>query len=304
MTNDHDHNRKHQTKPPHDYSLSTLAQTKMALHAARHGTASSPVHGVLLGYRRRGADGDRLHIADAVPICHEPPTKPLVDGALRLVEGYLDGEGRRRKGVTDGKNEMETVGNEEDEGIVDLRIVGWYTANAHVPSSLLSPSSSTEPNAPEHYEMPNIPAMKIASSMAGSHPHPDSPSDFVLVLVSTPALTSILNCNNKDDDAPDNIHVCRIFEREERSKAAASFTRLVPSSRVAIRENANQVLVGALTRVPMTSSELWDESETPLVIYDFVDHVSHFGVDGAEGLGRRDWLGNGAVASFVDNRGG
>mmetsp|Transcript_22986 Transcript_22986/g.48652 ORF Transcript_22986/g.48652 Transcript_22986/m.48652 type:complete len:623 (-) Transcript_22986:374-2242(-) len=189
----------HKQHHPTTYALTTLSQTKMALHASRHGTASAPVHGVLLGFRRPSPDGDRrLVLADAVPICHEAPTKPLVEAALRLVEGYLDNV---RRGGKNDKTE------EDGDGDGDVKIVGWYTANAHVPSA-----ATTESDTAEKREMPNIPAMKIASSMSESRPRDHLEGDFVLALVSTPAWTSIVNPpnNTHDDDDDDDILVLRL----------------------------------------------------------------------------------------------
>mmetsp|Transcript_30937 Transcript_30937/g.64698 ORF Transcript_30937/g.64698 Transcript_30937/m.64698 type:complete len:316 (+) Transcript_30937:42-989(+) len=304
----------HKQHHPTTYALTTLSQTKMALHASRHGTASAPVHGVLLGFRRPSPDGDRrLVLADAVPICHEAPTKPLVEAALRLVEGYLDNV---RRGGKNDKTE------EDGDGDGDVKIVGWYTANAHVPSA-----ATTESDTAEKREMPNIPAMKIASSMSESRPRDHLEGDFVLALVSTPAWTSIVNPpnNTHDDDDDDDNHpaeeiiddfrICHLFERSKSAAAAAaSFTHPVPSSRISTsndppdgnsrhRVDVRRVLSEALARVPLTSLEAYhpEEKTPPLRIYDYVDHVSNFGVDGAEGLGRRDWLENRAVASFVDD---
>ena len=70
----------------------------MAGHAASHPT--SPVHGILIGSRK----GDKVTVADAFPVCHENPTKPLVENALSLVQSTLQG-------------------NEDGHAII-----GWFTA--------------------------------------------------------------------------------------------------------------------------------------------------------------------------------
>lgn len=75
----------------HNVVISPLALTTMLLHAAKHGTKS--VHGVLVG---TFSAADTVKVISAVPVCHEAPTKPLIDTALALV----------------------------DHGVV----VGWYTA--------------------------------------------------------------------------------------------------------------------------------------------------------------------------------
>lgn len=58
--------------------VSPLALTTMLLHAAKHGTTS--VHGILVGTY------SPFKVTSAVPVCHEAPTKPLVDMALALVD--------------------------------------------------------------------------------------------------------------------------------------------------------------------------------------------------------------------------
>jgi len=76
----------------------------MAAHAASNPT--SAVHGVLIGSR----NGDKVTVTDAFPICHENPTKPLVETALALVQSNLEEENRDKK-----KNN-------------DNSIIGWFTA--------------------------------------------------------------------------------------------------------------------------------------------------------------------------------
>lgn len=79
--------------------VSPSALVSMMLHAARHGTTA--VHGILLGT----FDDDKVTVTSAIPVCHEAPTKPLVDTALSLV-----------------------VAAAADE----TSIVGWYTAPERV----------------------------------------------------------------------------------------------------------------------------------------------------------------------------
>lgn len=71
----------------------------MAAHAASHPT--SAVHGILIGSRK----GDKVIVADAFPVCHENPTKPLVETALSLTQSIL-----------------------EDNNKDNHAIVGWFTA--------------------------------------------------------------------------------------------------------------------------------------------------------------------------------
>ncbi|KAL7500671.1 hypothetical protein ACHAWT_008526 [Skeletonema menzelii] len=105
-------------------SLSSLAETKMALHSAKHGF-SSPIHGIVIGKKSGGSDV--LEIVDTIPVCHEVPTKPIVDMALRLVDAHL-----------------------QQQGGDDLTIIGWYTSNASTLDD----------------EAPNPSACRIASSMS------------------------------------------------------------------------------------------------------------------------------------------
>lgn len=70
----------------------------MAAHAVSHPT--SAVHGILVGSRK----GDEVAVADAFPVCHENPTKTLVETALSLVQSILEG-------------------NKENH-----TIIGWFTA--------------------------------------------------------------------------------------------------------------------------------------------------------------------------------
>ena len=93
-------------------SLSTVSQAKMALHAARHGHGN-PIHGILVGRSSPAS----VEVTDAVPVCHEEPTKPIVDMSLRLVDGHL------------------TIKND------GTRIVGWYTANANAGDDAPGPSA-------------------------------------------------------------------------------------------------------------------------------------------------------------------
>jgi hypothetical protein len=88
-------------------ALSPLSQAKMALHSARHGF--SPIHGILIGHR----SANSIEVTDALPVCHEVPTRPLVNTSLRMADIYL----------SDKKEE----------------ILGWYTANA---------TGGDEPNVP------------------------------------------------------------------------------------------------------------------------------------------------------------
>ena len=78
--------------------ISSQVFTLMAAHAASHPT--SAVHGILVGTRK----GGEVTIVDAFPVCHENPTKTLVETSLSLVQSGLEG-------------------NKDN-----LAIVGWFTA--------------------------------------------------------------------------------------------------------------------------------------------------------------------------------
>jgi hypothetical protein len=67
----------------------------MAAHALHHSTVA--VHGALIGTFASG----QVTITDAIPICHETPTTPLVDTALSLVQANLP---------------------------ANTQVVGWFTA--------------------------------------------------------------------------------------------------------------------------------------------------------------------------------
>lgn len=69
----------------------------MALYAVQHG--ASGVHGVLIGTRSK----NRIDVSGAFPVCHETPTKLLVETGLALVES--------------------TIQNDKSTSIV-----GWFTA--------------------------------------------------------------------------------------------------------------------------------------------------------------------------------
>ena len=124
----------------------------MALHSARHGF-SNPIHGILLGQR----SASLLEVADVLPVCHEVPTKPIVDMALRFADIYLQ-----------QKKES-------------LEIVGWYTANSTVTSSF-------------EEEIPNVSACRVVSSMAEQINNTEA---IVLVLLSAMGVVSTLDETEK-----------------------------------------------------------------------------------------------------------
>ena len=79
-------------------SVEPHAFVVMAVYAAQH--AADEVHGLLVGKRV----ANNVIVSSAIPVCHETPTKPLVETALELVQSHI----------------------EDDKS---LKIVGWFTAS-------------------------------------------------------------------------------------------------------------------------------------------------------------------------------
>lgn len=104
-------------------SISPMVHSKMMNHAVRN--PRSVVHGILLGK----SDANDITAVDVLPVCHSPPTKPLLDMSLRLAEAYC-------------------LSNEDDN---NLEIIGWYTA----------PEKNVD-------ESPGAAALKIVSSIAST----------------------------------------------------------------------------------------------------------------------------------------
>mmetsp|Transcript_8853 Transcript_8853/g.13709 ORF Transcript_8853/g.13709 Transcript_8853/m.13709 type:complete len:218 (+) Transcript_8853:135-788(+) len=140
-------------------SVSSLAETKMALHSAKHGF-SNPIHGIIVG-KSSGTDSV-VEIIDAVPVCHEVPTKPIVDMALRLVDAHL-----------------------QQQGDDDLTIIGWYTSNA---------STSDD-------ETPNLSACRIASAMSDCG-QGGGGDNFILVMVTTSGLLAAVSKDSDSSLSP------------------------------------------------------------------------------------------------------
>ena len=208
-------------------SLSSLAETKMALHSAKHGF-SSPIHGIVIGKKSGGSDV--LEIVDTIPVCHEVPTKPIVDMALRLVDAHLQQQG-------------------ED----DLTIIGWYTSNASTLDD----------------EAPNPSACRIASSM--SENCQEGGDNFILVMITTSGLLAAVSKDSDSSLSP----LCRVFQRHANTK---TFSHEVHSSRITQENDTACIISKALSM------------EMP--IYDFVDHISHYG---SEDWNKMDWIKNGAI---------
>lgn len=67
-------------------TISPEAYRLMILHAATHST--KPVHGILVG----STSEDGIVVESAFPICHETPTRPLLDMGEALVESWLSSD--------------------------------------------------------------------------------------------------------------------------------------------------------------------------------------------------------------------
>jgi len=104
----------------------------LVAHAASHPTTT--VHGVLIGNRK----SNKVDVTDAFPICHENPTRPLVETALALVQSNLEGE--TNKYIVGWFTAPELL-YETKPGPVALRIVASLAASSRGNSS----SSSGEP---------------------------------------------------------------------------------------------------------------------------------------------------------------
>jgi len=98
----------------------------LVAHAASHPTTT--VHGVLIGNRK----SNKVDVTDAFPICHENPTRPLVETALALVQSNLEGE--TNKYIVGWFTAPELL-YETKPGPVALRIVASLAASSRGNSS-------------------------------------------------------------------------------------------------------------------------------------------------------------------------
>mmetsp|Transcript_31864 Transcript_31864/g.66978 ORF Transcript_31864/g.66978 Transcript_31864/m.66978 type:complete len:269 (+) Transcript_31864:120-926(+) len=256
-------------------SIALTAQVKMALHASKHGF-SNPIHGIVLGKQSNANNSDgasSLQVVNVVPVCHEVPTKPIVDMALRLTDAYLQQEQNKQK--------MEGV-----------RVVGWYTANANAPSK----------DNDQDDELPNTSACRIVSSLAENAAVGDDNGNgdeqFVLLLVSTSRLVD----STQNEYA---LPICTVFEKDK----SRTFTQRVGKERISVisttidGNNAGDDLAGEVLSEAMEQQQLLSFSENGgdaaagvggggnIAIYDYVDHLMD--------CGRGDWIENGVVDKFV-----
>jgi len=245
-------------------ALSVTAQTKMALHSAKHGF-SNPIHGIVLG--RNTADGGKnLQVVDVVPVCHEVPTKPIVDMALRLTDAYL--HLHQKKGMLGG-----------------VKIVGWYTANS---------------DGEDGGELPNPSACRIASSVAENintnNEEGNAGGDCVLLLVFTSRLVNRI----KDVADASSLPICAVFEKDR----SRMFTQKVDDSRIttttthtdvaASVDRTRDVISKAMQRYLSNSSADRDDATclNSIAMYDFVDHLTD--------CRDVDWIENRSVNDFIE----
>ena len=261
-----------------------------------------------------------VEVLDVVPVCHEVPTKPIVDMALRLVDAHLS-SGDGGEGGGEGGEKSRT------------RIGGWYTANAC--------ADANGDDDDDENSMPNPSACRIASSLAecsssssgggrgggggGDDVDVDADDDYlVLLLVSTSRLVNCVRKSRDDDDDDDNANddgsdadstkattattgrsrrclpICVAFDRP--SSSSYAFVRRVDdgcmrtASSSAIATSATETrtmraIAGAIRLQIRDGDGGCDDGG---YVCDFVDHMeSH-----ASGM---DWIVNSGANSIASN---
>ena len=96
----------------------------MGVHASCHPT--TPVHGVLVGNRNK-SNKNEVEITDAYPICHESPTKILVETSLSLILSVLEDDNKTKKSIVGWYTAPELL-EETKPGPVALRVVASIAA--------------------------------------------------------------------------------------------------------------------------------------------------------------------------------
>lgn len=158
-------------------SVSALADTKMILHATKHGF-SNPIHGIIIGKKSSAGGNNLLEIVDAIPVCHEVPTKPIVDMALRLCDAHL----------------------QTQRSDNDLTIIGWYTSNAS--------TSDDEPNSS---------ACRIASSMSDYCEEGD-PNFILVLVTTTGIVAAVSKDSEDSTTTSSSAAACRVFLKDTKTK--------------------------------------------------------------------------------------
>jgi hypothetical protein len=260
------------------YKIDLAAQVKMALHATKHGLSDNQVHGIVLGRTVNSDDGDGgdgWRVTDVVPVCHEAPTKPIVDMALRLVDAHLS---QSRSPPSEG----------------GVRILGWYTANANANCDADAGGGDGET------ETPNPSACRIASSVAECRENDDGydRDDFVLLLVSTSRLVncveSLHRATTKEGDPKEprrrSLPICTVFERS--SRPGGAFAQRVDEGCVTTSTSDGGTEDGcARALAEAVARQLGYDKDDGGYVYDFVDHLEDY--ESGE-----DWIENGLVNSL------
>mmetsp|Transcript_2320 Transcript_2320/g.3069 ORF Transcript_2320/g.3069 Transcript_2320/m.3069 type:complete len:274 (+) Transcript_2320:52-873(+) len=250
-------------------SISTVAHAKMILHAVCK--ATQQVHGILIG---RFAETDAgasaaptLFIEDALPVCHEAPTKPIVDTSLRLAETYCD-----------------SLSEEKSDDSNQCRVVGWYTANERLGG--------------DENVRPGQAALRIAGSIgarllseAADKPLP-AHAEPVLILIGNGALAELLGAEN-GCDASALPNAVNVFGRDQRKHWLRRFPADCVISNDSIKEKKSfQSSIEAVRSAVSSSTDL-----VKVPLYDFVDHME----GGTGATGERDWLINSNVKKMVQD---
>ena len=223
-------------------SLSLKSQIKMALHATKYGY-STPIHGIVLGKSSNSDDDGSLDVLDVVPVCHEVPTKPIVDMALRLTDAYLQQQQQQ-----------------QEQG---LKIIGWYTANSNN-------------NNNSESELPNASACRIASSIAEIDE--DGGDNIVLLLVSTSKLVSSMM--TKQTGTADNLPICNIYEKSSHRTFTQQVNEDRIISLDSLKGGGGKISTAmeeCLWSLGNADAAGGGGKSSGIVIYDYVDHLNDGG---------------------------
>ena len=220
-------------------SLSLKSQIKMALHATKYGY-STPIHGIVLGKSSNSDDDGSLDVLDVVPVCHEVPTKPIVDMALRLTDAYLQQQ-------------------QQEQG---LKIIGWYTANSNN-------------NNNSESELPNASACRIASSIAEIDE--DGGDNIVLLLVSTLKLVSSMTKQSGTDNLP---IICNIYEKSSHRTFTQQVNEDRIISLDSLKGGGGKISTAmeqCLSSLGDADAAGGGGKSSDIALYDYVDHLNDGG---------------------------
>ena len=130
----------------------------LGIHGLTYPTTS--VHGILVGKK---TSSTTVHVTDAYPVCHETPTRTVVDLAISLVASKVEEDGEEKK-----------------------EIIGWYTAPEILEDSAPGPV-----------------ALRIAANIASASASPTvlvvlNNSGLVELVAGGESCTSFLSAFGKD----------------------------------------------------------------------------------------------------------